>query len=108
MGDALSLARELDRLLGQPLHAAPCHLGLLAERALGLPRADQGHAAADGGPRMKLQSVELRVEDVAKTSRFFQDVWGLTPVDGGAKLRGSAGLPYLVALEQGTPSIRSI
>jgi 2,3-dihydroxy-p-cumate/2,3-dihydroxybenzoate 3,4-dioxygenase len=57
---------------------------------------------------MKLQSVELRVADVEKTSQFFRNVWGLTPVDGGAKLRGTAGLPYLIGLEQGTPCIRSI
>ena len=57
---------------------------------------------------MKLQSVELRVADVAKTSEFFQKVWNLTPVDGGAKLRGTAGLPYIIGLEQGEPSIRSI
>jgi len=56
---------------------------------------------------MKLQSVELRVADVAKTAEFFEKVWGLTPV-GSAKLRGTAGLPYLIGLEQGKPSIRSI
>lgn len=57
---------------------------------------------------MKLQSVELRVADVASTSEFFQKVWNLTPVEGGAKLRGTAGLPYIIGLEQGPPSIRSI
>jgi catechol 2,3-dioxygenase-like lactoylglutathione lyase family enzyme len=57
---------------------------------------------------MKLQSVELRVADVAATSDFFQRVWNLAPVEGGAKLRGTAGLPYLIGLEQGAPSIRSI
>src|SRR5258708_2108734 len=56
---------------------------------------------------MKLQSVELRVADVAKTAEFFEKVWGLTPV-GNARLRGTAGLPYLIGLEQGKPSIRSI
>ena len=57
---------------------------------------------------MKLQSVELRVADVEKTSLFFQNVWGLTPADGGARLRGTASLPYVIGLEQGTPCIRSI
>lgn len=57
---------------------------------------------------MKLQSVELRVADVAKTAEFFKQVWGLTPVGDGAKLRGTAGLPYLIGLELGKPSIRSI
>src|SRR5260221_313272 len=56
---------------------------------------------------MKLQSVELRVADVGSTAEFFEKVWGLTPV-GSAKLRGTAGLPYLIGLEQGKPSIRSI
>src|SRR5437762_2126793 len=56
---------------------------------------------------MKLQSVELRVPDVAKTAEFFEKVWGLTLVDKG-KLRGTAGLPYLIGLEPGAPSIRSI
>lgn len=56
---------------------------------------------------MKLQSVELRVADVAKTADFFEKVWGLTPV-GGGRLRGTAALPYLIGLEAGEPSIRSI
>lgn len=56
---------------------------------------------------MKLQSVELRVADVAKTSEFFENVWRLTPA-GNGKLRGTASLPYIIGLEQGTPSIRSI
>ena len=43
---------------------------------------------------MKLQSVELRVADVARTAEFFEKVWGLTPA-GNGKLRGTAGLPYL-------------
>src|SRR5207237_342302 len=59
---------------------------------------------------IKLQSVELRVADVEGAARFFADVWGLTRVqDGGAvKLRGSAGLPYVIGLERGEPAIRSI
>jgi 2,3-dihydroxy-p-cumate/2,3-dihydroxybenzoate 3,4-dioxygenase len=56
---------------------------------------------------MKLQSVELRVADVAKTAAFFEKVWGLTPV-GGGRLRGTAALPYLIGLEPGAPAIRSI
>ena len=56
---------------------------------------------------MKLQSVELRVADVGKTAEFLDKVWGLTPV-GQGKLRGTAGLPYIIGLEQGKPSIRSI
>src|SRR2546430_5634909 len=56
---------------------------------------------------MKLQSVELHVADVEKTAEFFEKVWGLTRA-GNGKLRGTAGLPYIIGLEQGTPSIRSI
>src|SRR2546423_13444864 len=56
---------------------------------------------------MKLQSVELRVADVAKTAEFLERVWGLTPA-GAGKLRGTAGLPYIIGLEQGKPSIRSL
>jgi len=56
---------------------------------------------------MKLQSVELRVPDVAKTTEFFEKVWGLTDV-GDGRLRGTAALPYIIGLEQGAPSIRSI
>src|SRR5438045_3168806 len=56
---------------------------------------------------MKLQSVELRVADVAKTAEFFEKVWGLTPA-GNGRLRGTARLPYIIGLEQGKPSIRSI
>jgi catechol 2,3-dioxygenase-like lactoylglutathione lyase family enzyme len=59
---------------------------------------------------MQLQSVELRVADVEGTARFFERIWGLTRVGAGdeARLRGTAGLPYLVALESGKPAIRSI
>jgi 2,3-dihydroxy-p-cumate/2,3-dihydroxybenzoate 3,4-dioxygenase len=59
---------------------------------------------------MKLQSVELRVADVAKTAEFFEKVWRLTPVGDGAtrRMRGTAELPYIIALEPGTPSIRSV
>src|SRR3989454_3236230 len=56
---------------------------------------------------MKLQSVELRIADVEKTAEFFEKVWGLTPA-GNGKLRATAGLPYVIGLEQGQPSIRSI
>src|SRR2546430_15069083 len=56
---------------------------------------------------MKLQSVELHVADVEKTAEFFEKVWGLTRA-GNGKLRGTAGLPYIIGLEQGQPSIRSI
>ena len=45
---------------------------------------------------MRLQSVQLRVPDVAKATRFFEDVWGLVP--------GS----NLIGLEQGEPGVRSI
>src|SRR5258708_10951508 len=55
---------------------------------------------------MKLQSVELRVADVAKTAEFFEKVWGLTPV-GNARLRGTAGLPYLIGPEQAQAARRS-
>jgi len=56
---------------------------------------------------MKLQSVELRVADVEKTAEFFEKVWGLTRA-GNGKLRGTAGLPYIIGLEEGKPSIGSI
>ena len=56
---------------------------------------------------MRLQSVELRVPDIARTKEFFENVWGLTPVES-SKLRGTAGLPYLIGLEQGEPAVRSI
>src|SRR5260221_13443026 len=56
---------------------------------------------------MNLQSVELRVADVEKTADFFEKVWRLIPA-GNGKLRGTAGLPYIIGLEQGTPGIRSI
>src|SRR2546421_12316591 len=59
---------------------------------------------------MKLQSVELCVADVAKTAEFFEKVWHLTPVGNGAtrRMRGTAELPYIIALEPGTPAIRSV
>src|SRR5690348_8309585 len=71
------------------------------------PRRRQAREIAGQNSGMKLQSVELRVPDVAKTAEFFEKVWGLTPV-GGGKLRGTAALPYIVGLEPGAPSIRSI
>ena len=59
---------------------------------------------------IKLQSVELRVADVEGAARFFAEVWGLTRVQNGgaARLRGTAGLPYIIALERGEPAIRSV
>jgi catechol 2,3-dioxygenase-like lactoylglutathione lyase family enzyme len=59
---------------------------------------------------MKLQSVELRVPDVEGTARFFEQVWGLTPAGNGTavRLRGTAGLPYIIGLERGAPALRSI
>jgi catechol 2,3-dioxygenase-like lactoylglutathione lyase family enzyme len=59
---------------------------------------------------MKLQSVELRVPDVEGTARFFAAIWGLARADGGntVRLRGTAALPYLVSLEQGSPAILGI
>ena len=59
---------------------------------------------------MKLQSVELRVPDVQGTARFFVEVWGLTRAADGAavRLRGTAGLPYIIELERGAPALRSI
>lgn len=56
---------------------------------------------------MRLQSVELRVPDVAAGTRFFTEVWGLAAVPGN-RLRGTDALPYLVSLEPGEPAIRSI
>jgi len=59
---------------------------------------------------MKLQSVELQVADVEGTARFFEQVWGLTRAGNGAavRLRGTAGLPYIIGLERGAPALRSI
>ena len=59
---------------------------------------------------MKLQSVELRVPDAEASARFFETVWGLarTANGGGLRLRGTAALPYLIALEQGAPAILGI
>src|SRR5205807_2311232 len=59
---------------------------------------------------MKLQSVELRVPDVEGTARFFEQVWGLSRAGNGAavRLRGTAGLPYIIELERGAPALRSI
>src|SRR5207248_2668294 len=59
---------------------------------------------------MKLQSVELQVPDVEGTARFFGQVWGLTRAGNGAaaRLRGTAGLPYIIELERGAAALRSI
>ena len=59
---------------------------------------------------MKLQSVELRVADVEATAQFFERVWNLTRAGNGstARLRGTAGLPYIIQLERGAPALRSI
>ena len=59
---------------------------------------------------MKLQSVELRVPDAEASARFFRDVWGLSSAqsNGAIRLRGTAALPYLLSLEEGSPAILSI
>ena len=59
---------------------------------------------------MQLQSVELRVADVDGTARFFEQVWGLARASNGStvRLRGTAGLPYIIQLERGEPALRSI
>lgn len=59
---------------------------------------------------MKLQSVELRVPEVESAAQFFETIWGLSRVagDGATRLRGTAALPYLISLEQGTPAILGI
>src|SRR5437763_16367020 len=59
---------------------------------------------------MKLQSVELRVPDVEGTAGFFEQVWGLSRAGNGTavRLRGTAGLPYIIELERGAPALRSI
>ena len=59
---------------------------------------------------MKLQSVELQLPDVEGTARFFDQVWGLARAGNGtsARLRGTAGLPYIIELERGAPALRSI
>jgi 2,3-dihydroxy-p-cumate/2,3-dihydroxybenzoate 3,4-dioxygenase len=56
---------------------------------------------------MELQSVELRVKDVAAATRFFEDVWGLVAASKG-RLRGTAALPWLVSLEPGEPALLAI
>ncbi len=60
---------------------------------------------------MRLQSVELQVADPARAAEFFERVWGLAAAgnDGATRfLRGTAGLPHIIALSPGEPSIRSI
>ncbi len=46
---AFPLDAAFDRILGQSLHPALCDLGLLAQRALGLPDVCQRHRAAECG-----------------------------------------------------------
>lgn len=61
---------------------------------------------------MKLRSIELRLPDIAAAADYLTGVWGAA--DGGrgdrrAYVRGSAGLPYLVGLEESdTRSVRSV
>ncbi len=60
---------------------------------------------------MRLQSVELRVADVGAAAQFFEKVWGLHPAPGQGKavrLRATAELPYVIQLEPGQPSLKSI
>lgn len=59
---------------------------------------------------MKLQSVELRVADLAGTAEFFERIWGLQRVGGGGamRMRATGAMPYVIALEAGEPGIRSI
>ena len=45
----LSLDEPFDRVLGQPLHTALRDLGLLAERPIGIPGADQRHRTTASG-----------------------------------------------------------
>ena len=60
---------------------------------------------------MRLQSVELQVEDVASAADFLEKIWGLSPVGEESTtlfFRGTAGLPHILALSQGAPRIESI
>jgi catechol 2,3-dioxygenase-like lactoylglutathione lyase family enzyme len=60
---------------------------------------------------MRLQSVELQVEDVAKAAAFLEKTWGLTGAgtQGKAQLfRGTSDLPHILALSQGAPALQSI
>jgi 2,3-dihydroxy-p-cumate/2,3-dihydroxybenzoate 3,4-dioxygenase len=60
---------------------------------------------------MRLQSVELRVADPARAAEFFEQLWGLTSagIDGATRFfRGTAGLPHVIALSPGEPSLRSV
>jgi catechol 2,3-dioxygenase-like lactoylglutathione lyase family enzyme len=60
---------------------------------------------------MRLRSVELQVEDVAAAAGFLEKTWGLAAAgtEGKARLfRGTADLPHLLALSEGTPALLSI
>jgi catechol 2,3-dioxygenase-like lactoylglutathione lyase family enzyme len=53
---------------------------------------------------MKLRSIELSLPDIGGAGDFLTRIWGLVVAeqrDGSLYLRGSAGFPYLVALNKG-------
>ncbi len=59
---------------------------------------------------MKLRSIELTTPRASEAARFFTEIWGLAPAEVRGNthyLRGSGGFPYLIALEEAWPSVRS-
>lgn len=60
---------------------------------------------------VQLRSIELVVTDPMAAAEFLTGIWGMAPAEVGGStqyLRGSGRHPYLVALEQGEPSVRSV
>jgi len=59
---------------------------------------------------MKLRSIELVVPDAAEAAEFLAGTWGMAPAEQRGTthyLRGSGTHPYLVALAEGSESVRS-
>ena len=60
---------------------------------------------------MKLRSIELILPNASSAANFLVNIWGLAHAgsrDGIFYLRGAAGHPYLVSLEEGAePAVRS-
>lgn len=60
---------------------------------------------------VRLRSIELVVADPKAAAEFLTEIWGMAPaqsVGSTEYLRGSGPYPYLVALERGEPSVRSV
>ena len=60
---------------------------------------------------VRLRSIELVVADPKSAADFMTGIWGMTSAEvraGSHYLRGSGPHPYLVALEKGAPSVRSV